>query len=97
MERPVGYLCSGVSLCSVQGPVEGWLISKRRGLRLSERRRSRAGEWSLLAVAWTSLENFKGERCLMGNSLEVQRNGVCLVPDVQLLQAGVYVRGRYRW
>ena len=36
------------------------------------------------------------ERRLMGISLEVQRNGVCLVPDVQLLQAGVYTRGRYR-
>ena len=43
-----------------------------------------------------ALESFKSERCLMGISLEVQRNGVCLVPDVQLLQEGVYTRGRYR-
>ena len=53
-------------------------------------------------LPWSAqaLESFKSgdqeERCLVGISLDVKKNGVCLVPDVQLLQAGVYTWGRYR-
>ena len=69
----------------------GW---KRRFTGLFKRKELFKGVF--LPWSGQALESFESERCLMGISLEVQRNGVCLVPDVQLLQAGVYTRGRYR-
>ena len=64
---------------------------------------SRYVQGCLLAVVCASFGEFQGpksgdqeERCLVGISLDVKKNGVCLVPDVQLLQAGVYTWGRYR-
>ena len=77
----------------------GW---KRRFTGLRKRKEvqySRVlGIFKGVFLPWSgqAFKSFKSERCLMGISLEVQRNGVCLVPDVQLLQAGVYTRGRYR-
>ena len=64
---------------------------------------SRYVQGRLLAVVCASFGEFQGpksgdqeERCLVGISLDVKKNGVCLVPDVQLLQVLLVSGGESR-